>query len=159
MRVRAAHEDRHSHSVGNLRSRDGTGNSRTSEGPQQRRPAVGDTTCSGPRDAHHLRRNAQLSPPSGTGIRPLVRRPRQGVRELQRHVHPHTEYRNTQPMDEGGGEKLPKESAAQLLHGRVQLQVTAGILFRRRKVVMLSISVTLCRKSINDGFAVIGLFL
>jgi len=49
-------------------------------------------------------------------------------------------------MDEGGGEKLPKQSAAQLLHGRVQLQVTAGILFWRRKVVMLSISVTLCRK-------------
>ena len=92
MCVRAAHEDRHRDTVGHLRSHNGTRISCASEGLQQRRPAVGDRTCSGPREAHHLGFNVQLSPPAGTWIRPLTRRPRQGVRELQRYFHPHAEY-------------------------------------------------------------------
>jgi len=49
-----------------------------------------------------------------------------------------------QPVDEGGGEELPEESAAQLIRGRIQLHVTIEILFRRHKVVIYTFSVALC---------------
>ena len=51
-----------------------------------------------------------------------------------------------QPVDEGGSEELPEESAAQLIRGQIQLQITIGILFRRRKVVIYTFSVALCCK-------------
>ena len=41
-----------------------------------------------------------------------------------------------QPVDEGGSEELPEESAAQLIRSQIQLQITTGILFQRRKVVI-----------------------